>query len=224
MISARGLTLVLEGRPILEQVSFDVARGEAVALVGPNGSGKTSILRCLLGFVPFTGRVTIEGHDVVREPIIARTLVGYVPQRAAFGDARAADVLAFVAKLRRIDRRRVAESLALVGLRGHAHDRVRTFSGGMLQRLALAVALLAHPPVVLFDEPSANLDRDGQLLFHDLVARLRAEGHTLVLASHRSEEVSSLSDRVLHVDRGRLVTAAATPGRVVPFPARGEHR
>ena len=224
MIVARDLDLVLEGRPILERISFEVARGEAVALVGANGSGKTSILRCLLGLVPFTGRVTIEGHDVVRDPIVARSLVGYVPQRAAFGDARAADVLAFVAKVRRIARSRVAAALAVVGLRGHADDRVRTFSGGMLQRLALAVALLPNPPVVLFDEPSANLDRDGQVLFHDLVAKLRADGHTLVLASHRSEEVASLSDRVLHVDRGRLVPAAATLGRVVPFPARGEHR
>jgi ABC-type multidrug transport system ATPase subunit len=224
MIAVRDLRLVLEGRTILDGVSFEVARGEAVALVGANGSGKTSILRCLLGFVPFAGRVTIEGHDVVREPVIARSLVGYVPQRAAFGDARAADVLTFAAKVRRIDRTRVAAALALVGLRGHGEDRVRTFSGGMLQRLALAVALLPDPPIMLFDEPSANLDRDGQLLFHDLVARLRADGHTLVLASHRSEEVSSLSDRAIHVDGGRLVKAAAPPCRVVPFPVRGEHR
>lgn len=224
MIAVRGLGLVLEGRTILDGVSFEVARGEAVALVGANGSGKTSILRCVLGLVPFTGRVTIEGHDVVREPVIARSLVGYVPQRAAFGDARAADVVTFVAKLRRIDRTRVAAALALVGLQGHGDDRVRTFSGGMLQRLALAVALLPDPPVLLFDEPSANLDREGQLLFHDLVARLRAGGHTLVLASHRGDEVANLSDRVVHVDRGRLVPALAAVGRVVPFPARGDHR
>jgi len=224
MIAARDVRLVLEGRTILDGVSFDVARGESIALVGANGSGKTSMLRCLLGFVPFAGRVTIEGHDVVRDGVVVRSLVGYVPQRAAFGDASAAEVLAFVATLRRIEPRRIDVMLDLVGLAAHARDRVRTFSGGMVQRLALAVALLPDPPVVLFDEPSANLDRDGQRLFYDLVARLRAGGHTLLLASHRREEVESLTDRLLHVDWGRLVAAPTPSARVVPFPARGERR
>src|SRR6516162_9226485 len=133
MIVGRDVTLVLEERPILERVSFTIARGESVALVGPNGSGKTSLLRCLLGFVPFIGRMTVEGHDVVHEPIITRALVGYVPQQAAFSDVRARDVLAFVAKLRRIDAGRIGALLSLVGLTDHALDRVRTFSGGLRQ-------------------------------------------------------------------------------------------
>ncbi|MGH7894387.1 MAG: ABC transporter ATP-binding protein [Candidatus Binatia bacterium] len=224
MIVARDLGLVFDERTILERVSFEVGRGESVALVGANGSGKTSILRCLLGFVPFTGLVTVEGHDVVREPIVARSLVGYVPQKAAFGDARALDVMGFVAKLRRIQPGRVAAMLGLVGLADHAGDWVHTFSGGMLQRLALAVALLPDPPVVLLDEPTANLDRAGQLLFYELVARLRHEGHTLLLASHRAEEVGGLTDRVLHVDRGALVAAPVSGGRVLHLPARGERR
>jgi len=224
MIVADDLHLLLEGRTILDRVSFEIARGESVALVGANGCGKTSILRCLLGLVPFAGRATIEGHDVVREPIVARSLVGYAPQKAAFGDARAIDVLRFVAKLRFLPRPRVGAMLELVGLAAHAGRRVRTFSGGMQQRLALAVALLPDPPVVFFDEPTANLDREGQRLFVDLVRRLRHDGHTLLLASHRPDEVAGLTDRVLHVDEGRLAAPPAAPGRVLAFPVRGEQR
>ena len=224
MIVGRDVTLVLEAQPILERVSFTIARGESVALVGPNGSGKTSLLRCLLGFVPFTGRLTVEGHDVVREPIIARALMGYVPQQAAFSDVRARDVLAFVAKLRRIRAGRIGALLSLVGLADHVLDRVRTFSGGMRQRLALAVALLPDPPVLLFDEPTANLDREGQELFRHLVAGLRRNGHTLVLASHRREEVAELTDRALHLDRGRLVARETQARRVIAFPAGRELR
>jgi Cu-processing system ATP-binding protein len=224
MIAGRDVTLVLGARPILERVSFTIGRGESVALVGPNGSGKTSLLRCLLGFVPFTGRLTLEGHDVVHEPIVARSLVGYVPQQAAFSDVRARDVLAFVAKLRRLDPGRIGALLSLVGLADHAFERVRTFSGGMRQRLALAVALLPDPPVLLFDEPTANLDRDGQELFHHLVTVLRRDGHTLVLASHRREEVAELTDRALQLDRGRLVLPQAQARRVIAFPSRGELR
>jgi len=222
VIVARDLCLTLADRAILAGVTFDVRRGESVALVGANGSGKTSVLRALLGLVPFTGRATIDGHDVTRDPVGARARLGYVPQKAAFGDAHAAEVLRFTARLRRLDPACGTELLALVGLAAHAHERVRTFSGGMQQRLALAVALLGEPPVLLLDEPSASLDDAGQRLFRDVVARLRQRGHTLLLASHRAEEVAALTDRVLHLDRGRLADAAppSAPARVIPIGAR----
>lgn len=225
MIRADGLALAIDGRQILDGIGFTVARGESVALVGPNGSGKTTILRCLLGLVPFSGQASIDGHDVVREPIAARSLVGYVPQKVAFGDARASEVLSFVARLRGVPPAGAAEALRGVGLEGHARERVRTFSGGMQQRLAIAVALLGDPPVLLLDEPSASLDEEGQRDFFALVQRLRDGAHTLLLASHRGEEVESLTDRTIRVDRGRSAASAARvpePARVVRLATRGE--
>ncbi|MFN8544944.1 MAG: ABC transporter ATP-binding protein [Candidatus Binatia bacterium] len=224
MIAASDLGLEIDGRIILDGMSFAVARGEAVALVGPNGSGKTSVLRCLLGLVPFAGSATIGGHDVVREPVAARRLVGYVPQKAAFGDARAAEALVFVARLRGVDPGRATALLAAVGLEAHAGERVRTFSGGMQQRLALAVALVGDPPVLLLDEPTASLDQEGQAMFLELAAKLRGRERTLLLASHRTDEVAALADRVLHVDRGRLVAAPERGARVIPMAPWRERR
>jgi ABC-type multidrug transport system ATPase subunit len=209
VITVENVSSILGTRTVLDGVSFDVARGESVALTGPNGSGKTTLLRCLLGLVPFSGRASIDGHDVVRDPIAARTAVGYLPQRPAYGDASADEVLRFVARLRRLDARRIPSLLETVGLASHARERVRTFSGGMQQRLSLAVALLTEAPVLLLDEPTASLDREGQVTFLALAQTLRHQGRTLLLASHRPEEVAQLADRVLHLESGRLVAPIA---------------
>ncbi len=225
MIETEGLTLRIEERVILDGVSFRVEKGEAVALVGPNGSGKSSLLRCLLGLVPFEGRARIGGRDVIEDPVGAKALTAYLPQRPAFGGGTAEEVLAFFAKIRGVPRGRVSELLAEVGLLTHQKERARTFSGGMQQRLSLAIALLTDAPVLFLDEPTASLDRGGQSLFLDTVARFRKAGRTILFSSHRNDEIARLADRVIALDEGKIVkntSASSEPqAPVIPLRARG---
>jgi ABC-type multidrug transport system ATPase subunit len=223
LIEARDLRLHLGGRDVLAGVSLQVAPGEVLALCGPNGSGKTSVLRCLLGLVPFQGSASIGGHDVQREPLAARSLLGYVPQRAAFGDSTALEVVAFVARLRGLPRQRALDALRDVGLLQHANARARVFSGGMQQRLSLAVALLPDPPALLLDEPTASLDRAGQLELIARLSALRRAGRAVLLTTHRAEEMGKLADRVLELADG-APAAEAELAPVLPLHIAGGAR
>ena len=217
MIRVQGLTVELGGQRILDRVSFDVAAGEAVALVGPNGSGKTTAFRCLLGLVPFAGSASVDELDVARDGIAVRRRIAYLPQRAAFGDVTAREALSLLAGLRGVPRARVADVLREVGLEPHADRRTRTFSGGMLQRMSLGAALLADAPVMILDEPTASLDRDAQETFVAMAARFKREGRTLLLSSHRPDEISGIADRLVALDRGRVLHVSA-PARPVLLP------
>jgi ABC-2 type transport system ATP-binding protein/nitrous oxidase accessory protein len=197
-------------------VSFELEDGGSLALWGSNGAGKTTLIRCLLGVIRFRGRADLGGIDVRRRGRQARALVGYVPQELAFhDDARLGAAMAFFAGLRCVSRERAAESLALVGLSGHERKRVRDLSGGMKQRLALAIALLADPPLIVLDEPTSNLDAAGRGEVVETLRSLRASGKTLLFASHRPDEVILLADRVLMMDGGR-VRRDTTPRELWP--------
>ncbi|MCA9283852.1 MAG: ABC transporter ATP-binding protein [Phycisphaerales bacterium] len=190
----------------VDGVSFEVGTGEAVALWGANGAGKTTIIRCVLGVVRFDGRISVGGHDVLRRGKSARHLLGYVPQELAFHDEmRAGAAIRLVASLRATPLADAMTALERVGLEGCAGRRVRELSGGMKQRLALALALLADPPAILLDEPTSNLDRSGRDDVVRMLVELKRAGKTVLFASHRPEEVAALADRVLVLERGRIV-------------------
>jgi ABC-type multidrug transport system ATPase subunit len=188
----------------LDHLTFAVDSGDSVALWGANGAGKTTTLRCLLGVQSFDGRLTINGIDVRRNGKAARTLIGYVPQESAFYDLTVWETLHFYARLKKVSSDRIAPCLDRVQLVNHSSKPVSALSGGMKQRLALAVALLADPPILILDEPTASLDVQAQRDFIRLIQSLNRAGKTIVFSSHRLDEVLALAGRVLVLNDGRL--------------------
>jgi ABC-type multidrug transport system ATPase subunit len=189
----------------LNEVSFDVAPGEAVALWGPNGAGKTTLLRCLLGLLPHRGRVLVGGYDTRRQGKHARGRIGFVPQELHLHDNMSVwETLVFYARLKKAARPACSAVAARLGLTAQFKKNVGELSGGMKQRLALAVALLGDPPVLLLDEPTANLDLQSRDSFLRLLGELRDDGKTLIFCSHHLDEVVSSSERIVVLEEGRL--------------------
>jgi ABC-type multidrug transport system ATPase subunit len=189
----------------VDAVSLTVAPGESVALWGANGAGKTTIIRCVLGLLSYRGRIEVGGFDVRRRGKQARRLIGYVPQELGFNDdLRVAEAIAFFARLKGVAVGDVDAVLERVGLPGQDHKRIRELSGGMKQRLALAIALLGDPPILVLDEVTASLDACGRDEFVALLARLASEGKSMLFASHRVEEVTALATRVVMLEKGRI--------------------
>jgi ABC-type multidrug transport system ATPase subunit len=198
----------------VDDVSLTIPQGDSVALWGLNGAGKTTIIRCILGLLRYRGNIDIAGHDARgrRSGKSARKLIGYVPQELGFyDDLGVSEAIAFFGRLKGVRVASVDEALARVGLTGHGRKRIRELSGGMKQRLALAIAMLGDPPILILDEVTASLDACGREEFVSLLARLSSgegadSGRTMLFASHRVEEVTTLARRVVMLEKGRIVS------------------
>lgn len=212
MINVTHLTKRFGNFTAVSDVSFEVAPGEAVALWGPNGAGKTTIIRCLLGLYTAQGQIQVNGFNLARQGKQARAAIGYVPQELAFyNHLTARDTLRFYAGLKHVAAGRVEAVLDDAGLLPHAGKPVAALSGGMKQRLALAVALLSNPPLLILDEPTSNLDTTARDDFIRLVQAQQAQGKTLLFTSHRLEEVELLATRVLALEAGHIRTVCHNP-------------
>ncbi len=219
MVLVENLTKRFGTLTAIDGLSFTVQSGESVALWGANGAGKTTALRCLLGVIPYEGTVRLGGYDVTYQGKAARRLMGFVPQEIAFhDDMTVRETLIFYARIKKTSTQseHAAQMLGRLGLAAHTGKRVRDLSGGMKQRLALIIALLADPPLLLLDEPTANLDIRAREEFLALLAGLKEAGKTLIFSSHRLEEVTSLAERVLVVESGKLM-ADCSPGDLSRF-------
>ena len=169
MIQVRGLSKAFQNVLAVEEVSFDVAAGEAFALLGPNGSGKTTTLKAVAGLLaPAQGEILIDGVDLRRDPKKARRKTSYLPQRVAFPESLTArEILEFYRGLRKLPAERVEQMLDRFRFRAMERRYVQEFSGGMVQRLGIAVMCLADAPILLLDEPTVSLDPDTAIEFRE---------------------------------------------------------
>jgi len=210
MIEVRNLTKRFGRFTAVDDLSFTVAAGEAVALWGANGAGKTTAVRCLLNLFPFGGEILVDGLDARRASKEVRRRIGFVPQELSFhDDMSVAETLIFYARLKKVpDGYDFEPLLEQVRLTSHIEKRVGELSGGLKQRLALAAALLSDPPILVLDEPTASLDIRSREEFLVLLRSLKSDGKTMIFSSHHLEEVTALADRVLLLEGGRLVVDA----------------
>lgn len=206
MIEFRAFSKSFGGHPAVQDLSLRVGRGEVVALLGPNGSGKTTSLKAAAGLIrPSSGDVWIGDPPRPAAEPFARRQLSFLPQRVAFPEALTGrEVVEFYGKLRNASAARALEVLSFASLNGAGERLVGTYSGGMTQRLGLAVALLPDAPLFLLDEPTAALDPDGLCAFYGIVDRARGDGRAVLFTSHQLGDAERLADRFAVLVEGRL--------------------
>jgi len=212
IVETRGLTKAFNGRKAVDHLNLAIEEGELFGLLGPNGAGKSTTVAMLSTLLrPTQGTATVGGYDIRKQPKEVRGVIGVVPQDASvYDDLTALENLLYFGKLYGIEGPRLSswikKLLELTQLKDRANDRVKTFSGGMKQRLNLAVGLVHEPRLLFLDEPTTGLDPAARLAVWEFIKRLQAEGVTMLLTTHYMEEADYLCDRVAIMDRGKIIS------------------
>lgn len=215
VIRAEALTKRYGSNLAVDHVDFEVAAGEIVGILGPNGSGKTTTILMLLGLTePTSGRAMVAGFDPLRDPLEVKRRVGYLPDQMGFYENMSArDNLAYTARLAGLTRREIDErftaALNRVGLGQVGTSRVTTYSQGMRQRLGLAEILMKRPSIAVLDEPTTALDPHSTQEFLEMIRGLKADGTAVLLSSHHLDQVQSVCDRVALFNHGRIALSGS---------------
>ena len=236
MIETHDLTRYYGPIKAVDGISFSVAPGEVLGFLGPNGAGKSTTMKMIAGFVePTAGTATVFGHDVVKEPVVCKSRIGYLPEGApSYGEMTPRGFLNFIADIRRLsgERRKarldtVIEQLHLGPVLGQS---IETLSKGFKRRVGLAQAILHDPDVLILDEPTDGLDPNQKHEVRQLIREM-AEDKIIVISTHILEEVSAVCTRAIIIARGKLLAdetpqalQARAPGhnRIVIEPASAE--
>lgn len=206
IISVNNVTKKFRENTVLDNVSLEIEQGSVTGLVGRNGSGKTVLMKCILGLVtPTSGTITVRGKQVGKDIDIPENVgviietPGFLPNFSAYNN------LMQLAKIRRkIGKAEVRAAIEKVGLNPDDKKHVGKFSLGMRQRLGLAQAIMENPDLLILDEPMNGLDKDGVADMRQYLLDLKSQGKTILIASHSAEDIGILCDTVCEMDKGRL--------------------
>ncbi len=218
MIEIKELCKQYGDKKALNKVSFNVLKGEILGFLGPNGAGKTTTMNIITGFLSATsGKVTIDGHDILEEPSLAKKLIGYLPEQPPlYLDMTVLEYLRFISDLKQVPRsireKQIHEIMALVKLSDASKRMIHNLSKGYRQRVGLAQAMIGNPPILIFDEPTVGLD-PKQIIEIRMLLKLLSKDHTIIMSSHIISEIQAVCDRVVIINAGRIV-AIDTPNEL----------
>ncbi|ALE06030.1 hypothetical protein AL755_12035 [Arthrobacter sp. ERGS1:01] len=213
VLDVNDLHVAYGSRTVVNGISFQIDRGEIFGLLGPNGAGKTSTLSAIEGLVaPASGSLLVDGIDVRRRPLEAKSRLGVQLQSSSFqaelSIVQIAELYAGLYGLR-LSRAQISEGMRTIGLEEETSKRFKQLSGGQQQRLALFVAAIHEPLLLLLDEPTAGLDPQSRRGLWRRIEHLRGEGRSILLTTHSMEEAQAVCDRVGIIDHGALLTLGA---------------
>jgi len=207
-ISVTSLTKIFGTQRAVDNISFELKKGEIVGFLGPNGAGKSTTMKMITGYLPPTsGTAAVCGFDVQLQPMEVRKRVGYLPEsNPLYYDMYVREYLGFTAGIHKLDKptARINEIIGLTGLGKESHKKIGTLSKGYKQRVGLAQAMLHNPDVLILDEPTSGLDPNQIIEIRDLIKHIGSE-KTVLLSTHIMQEVQAMCSRVIIISSGKIV-------------------
>jgi ABC-2 type transport system ATP-binding protein len=208
-ISVQSLTKIYGTQKAVDNISFELGKGEIVGFLGPNGAGKSTTMKMITGYLPATsGSISVCGYDVQEKPMEVRKRVGYLPEaNPLYYEMYVREYLEFSAGVHQLGKQakaRIEEMIGLTGLGKEAHKKISALSKGYKQRVGLAQAMLHDPEVLILDEPTSGLDPNQILEIRDLILRIGKQ-KTVLLSTHIMQEVQAMCSRVVIISNGKLV-------------------
>jgi ABC-2 type transport system ATP-binding protein len=201
----------------LDDISFEIGKGEIVGFIGPNGAGKSTTMKIITGYIPPTsGEIYVNGMDAVEESLAIRRIIGYLPEsNPLYEDMYIREYLFYIAGiygLRKQGKELVEHVIDQTGLGAESHKQIRALSKGYRQRVGLAQTLIHDPEILILDEPTSGLDPNQIIEIRNLISELGKE-KTVMLSTHILQEVAAICDRVIIINQGRIVADESVGGQ-----------